>query len=108
MSKPMTFCLSGISESRNFYKNPFRMNKLVLSGAILKRTALALILIITLLFSAMIEIQLINSVTDQTYSTIIIESDGNIEGTDKIRCRDNIYSFTGNVSGSILAKKATL
>jgi hypothetical protein len=74
----------------------------------MKRTALALILIMALLFSVVIKIQLTNSVSAQTYSTITIKPDGSIVGTDKIQRRDSIYTFTGNVSGSILAKKSNI
>ena len=74
----------------------------------MKKTALALILIMVLLFSALIVIQFTKSVTAQAYSTITIKPDGSIEGTDKIQRSDNIYTFIGNVSGSILVKKSNI
>ena len=38
-------------------------------------------------------------------ATIYIRSDGSVTGTDKIQRNGDIYSFTGNVSGSIVVEK---
>jgi hypothetical protein len=51
---------------------------------------------------------MLESTCAQTYSTITIRSDGSIEGTDKIQHIENIYTLTGNISGSIQVKKSNI
>jgi parallel beta-helix repeat protein len=68
----------------------------------MKRTALALILIIVLLFSALVVIQFTNLVTAQVYSNIAIKPDGSIEGTDKIQRNGNIYILTDDIINSTI------
>jgi hypothetical protein len=65
----------------------------------------SLIFIVILIASSMIMIEPTGA---QTYSTITIRSDGNIEGTNKIQRNENIYTLTGNISGSIQVKKSNI
>jgi len=44
----------------------------------------------------------------QTSETIIIKADGSIEGTNKIHRNENIYTFTGNISGNIQVQKSNI
>jgi len=37
--------------------------------------------------------------------TIYIKADGSVEGTDKIQRNGNIYTFTGDISDSIIVEK---
>jgi hypothetical protein len=74
----------------------------------MKRTALALILISTLVFSAVIVTEFNNSVTAQTYSTITIKPDGSIEGTDKIQRQGDVYTLTDDIAGSIEVQKSNI
>ena len=68
----------------------------------MKRAALALILIMLILFSAVIAIQFTNSVTVQAYSAITIKSEGNMEGTDKIQRNGNVYTLTDDIINSTI------
>ena len=74
----------------------------------MKRNVLALTLIFSFLFSAVIATQFTNSATAQTYSTITIKADGSIEGTDKIQRQGNVYTLTGDISGSIEVQKSSI
>jgi hypothetical protein len=74
----------------------------------MKRKALALILIVALLFSAVPVIHFTNSAKAQAYSTITIGPDGTIEGTDKIQRQENIYTLTSNIAGSIEVQKSSI
>ena len=39
-------------------------------------------------------------------STIYIRVDGTVVGTDKLQRNDNVYTFTGNISGSLAVQKS--
>jgi len=71
---------------------------------LIKGTGMAL-LIFAILFSTIIAGQPINLVHAQTDSTITIRSDGSVEGTDLIQREGNIYTFTGNIFGTIKVEK---
>jgi len=77
-------------------------------GLAVNRKASAAAFILALLFSAVAATQFTNSATAQTYSTITIRSDGSIEGTNKIQCNENFYTFTGNISGGIQVQKSNI
>jgi len=72
----------------------------------MKRNVLALALIFSFLFSAVIATQFTNSATAQTYSAITIKPDGSIKGTDKIQRNENVYTLTGNTSDGIQIQKS--
>jgi hypothetical protein len=44
----------------------------------------------------------------QTSETIIIKDDGSVEGTNKVQRNNDVYTFTGNISGKIQVKKSNL
>jgi parallel beta-helix repeat protein len=69
----------------------------------MKRTALALTLVMVLLF--VFHGILIQPVESQSAETIIIKADGSVEGTDKIRRDGDTYVFTGSISGSIVVER---
>ncbi|MDI9577048.1 MAG: hypothetical protein QM398_02795 [Thermoproteota archaeon] len=71
---------------------------------LIKRTGTSL-LIIALLFSTVIAGLAINLAGAQTYSTIAIMSDGSVEGTDQIQREGNVYTFTGDISGTLKVEK---
>jgi hypothetical protein len=68
----------------------------------MKRAALALILIMLVLFSAVFVIQFTNSVIVQAYSAITIKSEGNMEGNDKIQRNGNVYTLTDDIINSTI------
>jgi hypothetical protein len=76
----------------------------------MKKPVLAItILLGLLLFSAIaVENQSHKLAFAQTLETIIIKDDGRIEGTNKIERNENIYSFTGNISGNIQIQKSNI
>jgi hypothetical protein len=74
----------------------------------MKKTALALALIFSFLFSAVIVTQFTNSAAAQTYSTITIKPDGSIEGTDKIQRQGDVYTLISDVFGSIEVQKSNI
>jgi hypothetical protein len=74
-------------------------------GADMKRTSLALILILSLILVVVVPL-FIHLATNSTFSIITIKPDGSIEGTDKIQRNENIYTLTGNLSGSIEVQRS--
>jgi len=59
-----------------------------------------------LVFSViLVPLSQIGGVTAQS-SIIYIRADGTVEGTDKIQRNDNVYTFTGNISGSLAVQKS--
>jgi hypothetical protein len=74
----------------------------------MKKTALALALIFSFLFSAVIGTQFTNSAAAETYSTITIKPDGSIEGTDKIQRQGDVYTLISDVFGSIEVQKSSI
>jgi parallel beta-helix repeat protein len=71
----------------------------------MKKTALALTLGLTLLFSYLFCGTLIQPVESQSFETIYIRSDGTVEGTDLIEISNNTYIFLNDISGSIVVSK---
>ena len=80
----------------------------MLFGAVMKRTALALTLtslLLTLMLIGLFSVDLASAdfmpvnVPDHN---VEITADGNVTGTDKIQQDNNIYTFTGNIVGSIV------
>jgi parallel beta-helix repeat protein len=67
-----------------------------------KKFALRIILLFSL-FSILIPLSKVNIVNAE--STIYIRSDGSVEGTDKIQRDGNVYSFIGDINGSIIVEK---
>jgi hypothetical protein len=65
----------------------------------------AFLLLVLLLCSAVAVTYSVNLVTAQTGSTITIASDGSVEGTDKILRNGNVYTFTGDIFGTIIVRK---
>ena len=74
----------------------------------MKRTALALTLIIALLFSTVIASQFVNVGTSQTYGATKIKPDGSVEGTGKIQRQKNVYTLTDDITGSIEVQKSNI
>ena len=76
----------------------------------MKKMALALtILIGLLLFSAIsVESQLSKLAFAQISAIITIKDDGGIEETNQIQRNGNIYTLTGNISGTIQVKKSNI
>jgi len=74
-------------------------------GAIMKRKALALSLIMALVLICIFYGILIQPVESQSFETIYIRDDGSVEGTNLIERRDNTYTFLNNISGSIVISK---
>ncbi len=69
----------------------------------MKKRALALTLIIPILFSAlMVGGQLFNLATAKTFATVNIKGDGSVEGSDKITRNGNVYTLTGNIINSTI------
>jgi parallel beta-helix repeat protein len=66
----------------------------------MKRKTLTLVmgLILSFLFCGI----LVQNVESQSFETIFIKADGNLEGTNKIQRVGNIYMFTSNIAGSIV------
>jgi parallel beta-helix repeat protein len=68
----------------------------------MKRTALALTLILALFVSLMVGVQSANA---QFPGNVYINPDGSITGTDKIQQVEGVYALTGDISGSIIVEK---
>lgn len=73
----------------------------------MKRTALALILILVLAFSAVL-LTLFFHLAAQTNSAIIIKPDGSIEGTNQIQRQGNTYTLADNLSGGIKVQRSNI
>jgi len=71
----------------------------------MKKTAIAIALGLTLLFSFLFCGTLIQPVESQSFETIYIRDDGSVEGTNLIERHDNTYTFLNNISGSIVTSK---
>jgi hypothetical protein len=71
----------------------------------MKRTALAPTLVLTLLFSFLFYLTVIHRVESQSFETIYIRADGNVEGTNFIEIHDNTYTFLNDISGNIVISK---
>jgi parallel beta-helix repeat protein len=65
-----------------------------------QKTALILFLILCFAVVSISKIEIVKA-----ESTIYIRADGTVEGTDKIQRVGNVYSFTGNIDGSIVVDK---
>ena len=87
-------------------KTPFKPDNLASSGAVMKKTALALTLVWAILISVVAILQLSSLVTAQSYSNIIIKPDGSIEPTTGLLERiGNTYTFKGDIFGEIMVQK---
>ena len=71
----------------------------------MRRTALALILIMALLLSTIAGALFLDTSLAQSAGVVTIKASGNVEGTDKIQRDGDVYVFTGNISGSIVVEK---
>jgi parallel beta-helix repeat protein len=68
----------------------------------MKRTALALTLILALLFSAVVGTQVVNFASARSFENIIIKADGSISpSTAPIKQTGNIYALTSDMHGDI-------
>jgi len=67
-----------------------------------KKFALRFVLLL-ILCSVLVSLPEINIV--RASETIYIRADGSVEGTDKIQRNGNVYSFTGDISDSIVIEK---
>jgi parallel beta-helix repeat protein len=63
-------------------------------------SALVLLLLFSFVLVSLSQIGVVNA-----EGTIYIRADGTVEGTDKIQRDGNVYTFTGDVSDSIIVKK---
>ena len=63
-------------------------------------TTVALFLVLSFLFVSLLEIGIVKA-----ESTIYIRADGSVEGTDNIHRDGNVYTFTGDIFGSIVVEK---
>jgi hypothetical protein len=77
----------------------------LLFGAVIKKTALAISLGLTLLFSFFFYGALIQPVNSQSLDTIYIKSDGSVDGTDLIERNNSTYTFLNDISGSVVISK---
>jgi hypothetical protein len=73
----------------------------------MKRTVLALILILVLVFSAVI-VTLFISLATQPHSGVTIRSDGSVEGTSLIQRQGDTYTLTGNISAGIHVQRSDI
>ena len=71
----------------------------------MRKTALAVPLGLTLLFSFFSCGTIVQLVDSQSFETIYIRADGSVEGTNLIERRDNTYTFLNDVSGNIVILK---
>jgi len=71
----------------------------------MKKKALALSLIMAILFTCIFYGRIVKPVESQSFETIYIRADGSVEGTNLIERRDNTYIFLNNISGSIVVSK---
>jgi hypothetical protein len=67
-----------------------------------KKATLTLILVFTLVLFSFPQI----NVTKAQDNSIYIRADGSVEGTDLIQRSDDVYIFTGNISGSLVVQKS--
>jgi parallel beta-helix repeat protein len=74
----------------------------------MRRKALALTLILALIFSFLFCGILIQPVEFQSFETIYIRADGSVEGTDKIRRDGGLYTLTANLSFGIQVQKSNI
>ena len=70
-----------------------------------KRQALALSLIIAFVFTCIFFSIHIQSVESESFETIYIRADGNVEGTDLIERNSDTYTFINDISGNIVISK---
>jgi parallel beta-helix repeat protein len=84
--------------------NPYIKDKgkfnVSLFGAVMKRTALALTLILMLSVSLLYGLGL-HSVEADATATIYIRADGSVEGTDKIQRDGNVYTLIADLNGAV-------
>jgi hypothetical protein len=71
----------------------------------MKRTALALRLIMAFVLVCTLWIMPIRTVQSQSFNTIYIRADGSVEGTELIEIQDDTYIFLNDISGSIVVSK---
>ncbi|MCW4044056.1 MAG: hypothetical protein NWE94_00890 [Candidatus Bathyarchaeota archaeon] len=74
----------------------------------MQKSAVASVLIFALLFSVVAVSPMANSEVAPTYAAITIKSDGSVEGTDKIQRQGNVYTFTGDIFGSITVRRSRI
>ena len=73
---------------------------------LMKRKPLALTLVMALVFSFLFWGTLVQPAESQSFENIYIRADGSVEGTDKIQRNGNVYTLTGNISGSIQVQRS--
>ncbi len=74
----------------------------------MKRTALALTLVIALLFSILLGEMFVQPVRSQFLGSVYITSDGAVVGTNSIQRNGNTYTLTANISGGIQVQKSNI
>jgi parallel beta-helix repeat protein len=72
---------------------------------LMKRKALTLTLISTLIFSFLFCEILIQLVESQSFESIYIRADGSVEGTDKTQRDGDVYTLIFDISGSIVVER---
>ena len=71
----------------------------------MKKTVLALTLILALLLSAVAGTLFLSTTSAQSPEAVTIKASGNVEGTDKIQRDGDVYLFTSGISGSIVVER---
>jgi parallel beta-helix repeat protein len=71
------------------------------------RTKLTIVLVTAFLFSVILLPILVNAQTGSSTS-IYIRADGNVDGTDLILRRGDLYTFTSNIAGSITIERGNI
>ena len=84
------------------------MLNILLFGAVVKRTVLALIIIVAFLFSLIFWGILVQPVKSQFLGSVYISNDGSVVGTNTIQRNGNIYTLTANISGGIQVQKSNI
>ncbi len=84
------------------------MQNLGFGDAEMKRTAIALTLVILFLFSFLFGQMLVQPAKSQFLGRVQINPDGSIIGTDKIQHNGNIYTLTSNISEGIQIQKSNI
>jgi hypothetical protein len=87
-------------------KMPIIYNGIRCKGSVvMKANTLTLTFIMALAFSFIFCGILVQPVESQSSETIFIRADGSVEGTTKIYRDGNTYSFTDDISGSIVVER---
>src|SRR3990170_8014764 len=75
---------------------------------LMKRTAIALTLVMALIFSFLLGGILVQPVKSQFLGSVYISNAGSVVGTNTIQRNGNIYTLTANISGGIQVQKSNI